>query len=190
MQDEKNEIFDTLKDVVVRLNDLGVNYMVTGSVAMASYVKARATMDVDVIVEIEEEIINNFEQRFAGDYYVTIESIRRAKALCSMFNVISQATFIKVDFILRKPNRFETAKFERRRLSKLGELEFWVISKEDLILSKLDWAKDSLSERQFEDVRALLESGADTGLIDREINAENLVDVWRSYLEWKIRIEK
>jgi hypothetical protein len=49
---ETNEIFDTLNDVVVRLNDLGVEYMVTGSVAMSSYVPARATMDIDVIIEI------------------------------------------------------------------------------------------------------------------------------------------
>ena len=187
---EINEIFDTLNDVVVRLNDLGVEYMLTGSVAMASYVKARATMDIDVIIEIEQADIQKFERRFANDYYISLESIRQAREHHSMFNVLNETTLIKVDFILRKPNRFETAKFERRRLSKIDGTEFWVISKEDLILSKLAWAKDSHSERQFEDVRTLLESGADMGVIDGEIQAEGLVDVWRAYLEWKTRIEK
>ena len=187
---EMNEIFDTLSDVVVRLNELGVEYMLTGSVAMSSYVTARATMDIDVIIEIEQADIQKFERRFADDYYISLESIRRAQQHRSMFNVLNNTTGIKVDFILRKPNRSEAAKFQRRRLSKIDGTEFWVISKEDLILSKLAWAKDSHSERQFEDVRTLLESGADMAMIEREIQEEGLTDVWTAYFEWKIRIEK
>jgi hypothetical protein len=187
---ETNEIFDTLNDMVGRLNDLGVDYMVTGSVAMSSYVPARSTMDIDVIIEIEQADIRRFEQRFAGDYYVSLESIRRAKERHSMFNVMNFATGMKVDFITRKPNAFEAAKFSRRRRSKIGEVEFWVISKEDLILSKLWWAKDSHSERQFEDVRRLMESGPDAAMIDEEIKTQGLNEVWEAYLEWTIRAKK
>ena len=187
---EINEIFDTLSDVVGRLNDLGVEYMVTGSVAMSSYVTARATMDIDVIIEIEHSDIHRFERRFADDYYIDIESMRRAKEHNSMFNVLNYTTGIKVDFITRKPNAFEAAKFQRRRRSKVGQTDFWVISKEDLILSKLWWAKDSHSERQFEDVRRLIESGADTEMIDRDIQAQGLGPVWEVYLEWKTRAKK
>src|SRR5215217_5851713 len=124
---EVNEIFDTLKDVVVRLNDLGVEYMLTGSVAMSSYVTARATMDIDVIIKIELADIERFEQRFTGDYYVSLESIRRARERYSMFNVLNFTTGVKVDFITRKPKSFEAAKFHRRRLSRIGETQFWVI---------------------------------------------------------------
>ena len=132
---ETNEIFDTLNDMVGRLNDLGVEYMVTGSVAMSNYVTARSTMDIDVIIEIEQSDLQRFERRFADDYYVDLESIRRAKQHHSMFNVLNYTTGVKVDFITRKPNAFEAAKFHRRRRSKIDETEFWVISKEDLILS-------------------------------------------------------
>ncbi|PYT00492.1 MAG: hypothetical protein DMF63_07965 [Acidobacteria bacterium] len=187
---ESNEIFDTLSDMVVRLNDLRVEYMVTESVAMSSYVPARSTMDIDVIIEIERSDLERFEQRFAGDYYVSLNSIRQARERNSMFNVMSFATGIKIDFIMRKPSSFETGKFQRRRRSKVGEIEFWVISKEDLILSKLWWAKDSHSERQFEDVRRLIESGVDAATINREIEAQGLSEVWEAYLEGTIRVQK
>jgi hypothetical protein len=39
--------------------------------------------------------------------------------------------------------------------------EIWIVAPEDLILSKLEWAKDSRSERQLEDVRNLLLSVPD-----------------------------
>ena len=106
MPAEANELIDTLDDMVGRLNDLGIEYMVTDSVAMSSYVPARSTMDIDVIIEIEQADIQRFEQRFAGDYYVSLESIREARQRNSMFNVLNFTTGIKVDFITRKPNTF------------------------------------------------------------------------------------
>ena len=44
---------------------------------------------------------------------------------------------------------FEADKVGRRRESEIDGIGFWVISKEDLILSKLAWAKDSLSRNSF-----------------------------------------
>lgn len=187
---EHNQMFDTLRDVVARLNDLGIEYMVTGSVAMSAYVPARVTMDIDVIVEIERSEEGRFEKRFANDYYVSLESIREARQRQSMFNMLNNLTGIKVDCIFRKPTQFESAKFGRRRRSKVGDIEFWVISKEDLILSKLEWARDSHSERQFLDVRNLLESGADDEMIDNSIESHGLRAVWEVFVEWKTRVEK
>ena len=187
---ERNELLDTLRDVVVRLGDLGVEYMVTGSVAMSAYATARTTFDIDVIVEITPRDEERFEQRFVGDYYVDIESIRRARQHQSMFNVLNFSTGVKVDLIIRKQTEFEVAKFTRRRLSKIGDVEFWVISKEDLILSKLAWAKDSHSELQFSDVRNLLESGVDEKMIDSSIRVEGLSRVWKAFLEWKTQVAK
>ena len=44
---ESNEMLVTLKDVAERLNDLGIEYMVTGSFAMSAYATARTTLDID-----------------------------------------------------------------------------------------------------------------------------------------------
>ncbi len=46
------------------------------------------------------------------------------------------------------------------------DFETWIVSKEDLILSKLIWAKDSESERQLQDVRNLIASGHDESIIE------------------------
>lgn len=167
-----------------------MEYMVTGSVAMSVYATARTTFDIDVIVEIGATDDERFERRFRGDYYVDAESIRTARQRQSMFNVLNFDTGVKVDLIIRKQTEFEAEKFARRRRCRIGEVEFWVISKEDLILSKLAWAKDSHSERQFSDVRNLLESGADEAAIGTLIRDEGLDEVWEAFLHWKIQAEK
>jgi hypothetical protein len=46
-------------------------------------------------------------------------------------------------------------------------VDLWIVSPEDLILSKLDWAKDTRSELQLGDVRNLLETPRDEAYLDR-----------------------
>jgi len=43
----------------------------------------------------------------------------------------------------------------------LGDFQTWIVTREDLILSKLYWARDSKSELQLRDVRNLLSSDCD-----------------------------
>lgn len=187
---EQNEMVATLVDVTERLRSLGIDYMVTGSFAMASYATARTTMDIDIVLEIKSSDATRFERKFAGDYYVTASSIVRASERQSMFNIVNNSTLVKVDCIIKKSDRFEIGRFERRQKGKVGETEFWVINKEDLILSKLRWASGSYSERQFEDIRNLLESGADNAFLSSMIREMQLGEVWHAFKEWKTRALK
>jgi hypothetical protein len=187
---EHNEMVATLRDVVERLDQLDINYMVTGSFAMSVYITARTTMDIDIVLEIGSADADRFEKKFLNDYYVDAASIIRADEMRSMFNIISNHTGVKVDCIVKKPDRFERDKFERRWRSKIGGREFWVIAKEDLILSKLNWAKDSHSELQFRDIRGLLESGADQELLLDSIGRMDLSEAWNAFEKWKIQAEK
>ena len=46
--------------------------------------------------------------------------------------------------------------FKRKKRIQLDNVPIWIVSPEDLIISKLYWAKDSLSEMQIKDVKNLL----------------------------------
>jgi hypothetical protein len=185
-----NEMLATLEDVVTRLDALKVPYMVTGSFAMSTYATARTTMDIDIVMEVASIDAAVFEAKFQGDYYVNAASIRRALEHQSMFNMLSNITGVKVDCIVRKDTRTEVERFGRRRLATLGGVQFWAITKEDLILSKLRWAKDSHSEMQFRDVDKLLESGVDETAIVDQARHEGLNQVWDAFEEWKIQAAK
>jgi hypothetical protein len=72
-----------------------------------------------------------------------------------MFNIIEHATSFKADFILLRDNEFQQLQFSRRIKVELLDVEAWVISAEDLILSKLLWIQQLQSGRQMEDIKAL-----------------------------------
>lgn len=186
----QNSMIDTLKDFVQRLDDLGIQYMITGSFAMHAYATGRLTFDIDAVIEVSSEDAGRFESKFLPDYYVDQISIIEAIDRNSMFNVVNLDNGVKVDCIIKKATKFEADKFGRRRKSEIDGISFWVISKEDLILSKLEWAKESFSERQFLDIRSLVESSIDHERVAEEIELLNLRNVWAEFEKWKIRIEK
>lgn len=55
-----------------------------------------------------------------------------------------------------KDTPYRREEFANRQRLDLGAFELWVVGAEDLILSKLVWARDSGSQQQLADVRSLL----------------------------------
>lgn len=152
---------EVLQDAVVRLEGAAIAYMLTGSVALSYYAEPRMTRDVDLVVELADRAPHSIVALFAPDYYVSEADVGRAIAARSMFNVLHLAKVVKLDLIVRKETAYRRREFERRRRVQMPGFEAWIVSKEDLILSKLAWAKESGSELQLRDVGALLAAGAD-----------------------------
>ncbi len=84
-----------------------------------------------------------------------------------MFNLIHNESVIQVDCIVRKQSQYRLTEFQRRQRIKIEDFETWIVSKEDLILSKLYWAKDSRSETQLGDVKNLISTGCDGDYVER-----------------------
>jgi len=180
-------MLEVLRDFVQKAERADFSYMITGSFAMSAYGEIRFTRDIDIVVEIERRNIERFFEIFAKDYYVSKNSISRAVENSSMFNLIHLEKAVKVDCIVLKDDEFEKSKFARRREANIGELKFWTITKEDLIVSKLNWAKNSLSEMQIKDVANLTANDYDAEYVGVWIEKLALEDVWEKVSEWKIQ---
>lgn len=156
-----NSELEVLRDVIARLDGAGIAYMLTGSVAMSVYAEPRMTRDIDIVVELAAGDARRVVELFSPEYYVSDEAVRSAISARSPFNLFSLSRLIKVDLIVRNDDEFQRHEFARRQRHELGGSSAWVISKEDLILSKLVWAAPTESAFQLRDVRKLLASGAE-----------------------------
>jgi hypothetical protein len=116
------------------------------------------TRDVDFVLNIEEAQVDEFVDLFEGDCYVDRESVLEAVRGRGMFNIIHTAWVIKADFVVRKDEPYRKAEFDRRRSVTIGGKTFFIVTAEDLLLSKLLWAKPNRSELQLGDVRNLIRS--------------------------------
>lgn len=160
MYNLKNEL-DVLEDITQKLGGVGIPFMVTGSMAMNYYAIPRMTRDIDVIISIIQEDVERLLSIFKQDYYISRESVIESIERHSMFNIIHNESIIKADFIILKDVAYRHTEFERRQRVRIRNFETYIVSKEDLILSKLIWAKDSHSELQMKDVRSLMDTGFD-----------------------------
>lgn len=153
-----SEELDVLKDVAGTLAAAHVPYMVTGSIALNFYAVPRMTRDIDIVVELSVHDVDRLVDVLEPEFYIDREMARQAVRTQTMFNVIHTARLVKIDFVIRKENAYRIEEFSRRRRVSLEGAQIALVAPEDLILSKLDWAKETRSEMQLADIRMLLSS--------------------------------
>lgn len=157
--------------------------MLTGSIALSYYAQPRMTRDIDLVAELAGREAKAVAALFAPDYYVAEADVGRAIAGEGMFNVLHLAKLVKLDFIVRKDTPYRRHEFGRRQRVRMPGFEAWIVGREDLILSKLAWAKDSGSEMQLRDVRALLAGGADRKYLERWAGELSVTELLRTSLD-------
>jgi len=148
--------FSVLTLVTARLDRAGIAYMVTGSIAVSLYAEPRMTRDVDLVVDLQPSDAERVIALFAADFVCDAGRVQTAIADRSMFNLIHTEAVVKIDVIVRKDDAYRQEEFRRRRQAEIGGAAIWVVSAEDLILSKLAWARGSRSEFQMRDVRNVI----------------------------------
>lgn len=153
-----SEELAVLQEVAQRLEQAKLPYMVTGSIAANFYTIPRMTRDIDIVIELSERDVDRFIGLFQEDFHLESETVRTAARNKAMFNLIHNEYIIKVDFVVRKDSDYRRREFSRRKKVSLESRHIYVVSPEDLILSKLEWAKESKSEVQLTDVQNLLRS--------------------------------
>jgi hypothetical protein len=151
-----DEQLEFVKLIASRLDSVGIPYMMTGSMAMAVYSVPRMTRDIDLVVEIKPVDVDKIISLFSGDCYIDRDSVRQAVDTHSMFNIIHNEWVVKADFIIRKDEEYRREEFARRQKVVIENMTIFVVSVEDLILSKLVWGKKSQSELQLRDVRQMI----------------------------------
>lgn len=176
-----------LRRVVTIVDDTGIPYMLTGSIASAYYGEPRATRDVDFVIDVSGNEIGELVRRLdAEGFYVSHEAAREAVRERSQFNAIDPDSGWKADWIVRKDRPFSRREFERRRPVELMDLELTMVTAEDLVVAKLEWAEKGASELHLRDVLAiLLQRGQelDHGHIERWIDHLDLRHRWSALLE-------
>jgi hypothetical protein len=176
-----NDELEFLRYMADRLDEARLPYMLTGSMAMMFYAVPRMTRDIDFVVDCRAEDVPRVLEVFRPDCYVSEEAVREAVTRSGMFNIIHTGWIIKADLVVRRQSQYRELEFTRRRTMVVGDLSVAVVSPEDLILSKLDWARDSASASQYQDVAQLLAtvSGLDVDYLEHWAGALGVLEQLR-----------
>ncbi len=146
------------------LNALGIDYMVTGSVAGIVYGEPRLTHDVDLVLSLASKDVHAFHAAFPiDDFYcppVEVIETERARTTRGHFNLIHHTTGFKADIYLKSDALHDWGFSHRVKISQ-GEGFMWVAPPEYVILRKLEYFREGGSEKHLRDIAMILSVSQD-----------------------------
>jgi hypothetical protein len=173
---------EVLQRITAALDQAGIEYMLTGSFASAYHGAPRSTQDIDFVINATHAQLKALAQALPeAEYYVDLTAALEALKRQSMFNVIDIGSGWKIDFVLLKSRPFSKEEFARRHQVILHGISIFVASVEDVIVAKLEWSKLAQSQRQIEDVAAILRvrwEGLDRHYLEKWIHELDLTKQW------------
>lgn len=115
--------------------------MITGSIASSLQGEPRATHDLDVVVQVDENAVAALLAAFPSpEFYHDDSAVIEAVWNRSGFNVIETAEGDKVDFWLLTDDAFDQSRFARKYEEAVFGIRLKVSAPEDTILQKLRWS--------------------------------------------------
>ena len=173
------------------LNQLEIDYIITGGIAVSVWGKPRHTADVDIVVEIDsvesiQDLIRDLKKAFPKSYpdvEMAIDAFKRK----SEFNVVESEFGYKADFFVSDQTEYKKSEIKRGKSKQIDGKIIRFISPEDLIISKLIWFKDSQSTRQLEDIASIVtvQKELDQKYLNSWIKKLDLQAEWQKLKELK-----
>jgi hypothetical protein len=168
------------------LDAAGVSHMLAGSFASAYHGIPRTTQDIDLVIDPSSEgALAGFVSKVSrAGYYVDAEHAREALRQRRQFNVIDAASGWKADLIIRKDRAFSLEEFRRRLPAKVLGVDLFVTTAEDVVLTKLEWAAKTDSDRQLADVEGVVRvkgANLDRAYMERWAKDLGVFDLWRRF---------
>ena len=161
--------------------------MVTGAVAAIVYGEPRLTNDIDIVLDLSPSDIERLSGTFgSGAFYCPPPEVMRAeieRPLGGHFNLIHLDTALKADLYPAGADPLHQWALERRRPIAVGDERVWIAPPEYVVLRKLQYFRDSSSDRHLRDIRGMLrELGSDINLTQlvADIERLGLVEQWEA----------
>ena len=167
------------------LERLRIPYMITGAVASVVYGDPRFTRDIDLVLDLGEADVERIAEAFPDhDFYVPPIDVLRREAIRPRdghFNILHHDTALRADIYVFGDDPLHAWGFERRKRISVDEGQIWLAPPEYVILRKLEYYRDSGSDRHFRDVVMMLRISGESlerDELDRWVRELGVTEAW------------
>lgn len=143
------------------LEEAGIPYMATGSIACMMYGVPRFTHDLDLVLELLPGDASKLQALFPStEFYCPPEEVIRIECYRDQnghFNLIHHDSGFKADVYLHGSDEFHAWAIANKRRMVLDEPSgLWVAPPEYVIIRKLEYFKQGQSPKHLEDIRGII----------------------------------
>lgn len=169
-----------------RLNELGIRYMISGSVAAIFYGEPRMTNDVDIIVFLRSPDLPNLVEAFPlEDFYcppLEVMALEIGRLQRGHFNLIHHESGFKAD-IYPVSDTLHRWGMSKARTVELDTDQIILAPPEYVIVRKLQFFREGGSQKHLRDISRMMVSLGD------DLDQTTLADLIREHRlepEWKL----
>lgn len=139
-----------------------IPYAVVGSWASGAWGEPRMTRDIDIVIQLDPTIVEEFCEAFPEeDFYVSVSAAKDAARRCSPFNVIYNRESMKLDFMVVPRTGWAQRQLSRRRqVATPTGGTCYMASPEDVILGKLLYFKEGQSDKHLRDIAGIVKASS------------------------------
>jgi len=142
--------------VIDTFNQAKIPYMLVGAFSSNAYGIARSTNDIDIVVQLGdyplEQIVKNLSGEFRLDPQTGFERVTATKR----YRLVHQSSRFEVDVFELSDDPHDRKRFEQRIASSFFGRAIYLPRPEDVIITKLRWAKGTGRGKDLEDVENIL----------------------------------
>lgn len=135
----------TNESITVRVADAlescGIHYFLSGSFASNFYGIPRSTKDADFVLQLDRAVGSLFANRLGEGFRLDPQLSFETNTGTFRQLLRYQRSAFKVELFLLSPDAHDQSRFGRRRAVQLLGRRFWLPSPEDVIITKLRWAR-------------------------------------------------
>ncbi|MCB9030049.1 MAG: hypothetical protein H6619_03285 [Deltaproteobacteria bacterium] len=157
-----NSIYNAICDLVSIFNEHKLDYLIGGSISSSLNGIFRTTNDIDVLVEKPLSELPKVVESLSVAFIVNKEMLVAQHSRGRSYNIFHEETALKID-LFPATNDFNQKQL-KRAISvnpETANCSFKIATAEDIILAKLQWLKQSDSERQRSDISGVLNTNED-----------------------------
>lgn len=138
--------------VIDALNVLGVQHMLTGSLASTLYSMPRSTVDADFVVAMEQSSTRQVAQRLGPQFRLDPQLAFETVTATSKTVFTFAPTAFRIELFELSGDAHDQERFRRRRPIELLGRQTFVATPEDVVVTKLRWAKNARRSKDIDDV--------------------------------------
>lgn len=171
------------------LNDIEIQYFVTGSVAAIVYGEPRLTHDIDLVIHIEKNDLDKFMSAFDPQFFycppkeiLVAEMNRKVRG---HFILIHLETGFKGDIFLAGKEELQWWGMKNSQTIEMSGRMIRVAPPEYVIIKKLEYFKEGGSEKHLQDIEGIISNSRErinVEFLSRTLKDLGLEDIAKRFL--------
>jgi hypothetical protein len=135
---------------------LHIPYVAVGALSVNVYSPPRLTHDADFVVQLRDIPMNEIVRALGTDFELEAQMSFETITATSRYRLRHRASEFLIELFLLSDDAHDRARFDRRMRLQVGDSDVFVLTVEDLIITKLRWSRQGKRPKDTQDIKSVL----------------------------------